>query len=497
MTRPATIVDAVTGGPFALWLGDLAEWSSWVAFLKTLAAVPLDDAELELFQRCTGRTTPPAQPVTEAWVVVGRRGRKSAASAMLAVYQAVYPDWSPYIAPGETARVLIVGVSKDQASLVRNYCEAILRSRPGLARLIVGCDSESITLRNKLEIRCVANSFRSIRGSTCVCAIFDELAYWRDDTSAIPDKEVLRAVKPSMVTVPGSVLIGLSSPYAKRGLLFEKHRDHFGRDDSKALVWAADTATMNPKVDRAEIEERFIEDPEAARSEYGLPNEGIWFRDDIGSFLDADLVNGLTRVSPLELPPREGIGYRGFVDPSGGRGDAFALAIGHKRNGVAVVDVVRAVPSPFDPAAVVASYATLLKSYRITEVVGDAYSGEWVAQAFRAAGISYGTSAKPKSEIYLEALPLFTRGEVELPADRRLIVELTTLERRTSRSGRDSVDHQRGSRDDRANSTCGVLVEVAGKRVLEGNIRELMVVSEPLAGMHAPWGETGSARPDW
>jgi hypothetical protein len=57
---------------------------------------------------------------------------------------------------------------------------------------------------------------------------------------------------------------------------------------------------------------------------------------------------------------------------------------------------------------------------------------------------------------------LFTRGEVELPDDRRLLVELAGLERRTARGGRDSVDHPRGGHDDRSNVCCGVLLESYG-----------------------------------
>jgi hypothetical protein len=70
--------------------------------------------------------------VSGAWVLVGKRGRKSATAALVGVYQAVYPDWSKYVAKGEADRGLIVSVSKDQAGLVRSYAEAILRSRPGV-----------------------------------------------------------------------------------------------------------------------------------------------------------------------------------------------------------------------------------------------------------------------------------------------------------------------------------------------------------------------------
>lgn len=451
------IVEAVDG-PFASWLGDPAEWLPWRIFLKTLAAVPLADDERDLFRRCTGRDAEFSEPVSEAWVVVGRRGRKSAVAALLGVHAAVHVDWSAVIAPGETARVVVVAVDKGQARIVKSYAEAILASDPTLAPLVESVDKESITLRNGIVIQCVANSFRSIRGPAVVSAIFEELAFWRSDESATPDKEVLRAVRPSMLTTKrhGALLIGISSPYAKKGLLYEKYRRHHGDDASRVLVWQADTATMNPGVDREEIEEAYRDDPEAAAAEFGA-----LFRDDIQNFLDADLVAGLARSSPPELPPRPGVKYLAFVDPSGGRGDAFTVGIAHREAGRSVLDVARAAKAPFDPAAVVKDFAALLREYRVREVTGDAYSGEWVVSAFKDEDIVYRTSPIPKSAIYLEALPLFTRGEVELPDLRQLLNELAQLERRTARGGRDSVDHPPRGHDDLANAACGALLAAA------------------------------------
>ncbi len=451
------IVEAMDG-PFAAWLGDPAEWKPWRVFLKTLAAVPLAEDERDLFRRCTGREAEFEKPASEAWVVVGRRGRKSAVAALLGVHAAVHVDWSGVIAPGETARVVVVAVDKGQARIVKSYAEAILLSDPRLASLIESVDKESITLRTGIVIQCVANSFRSIRGPAVVSAIFEELAFWRSDESATPDKEVLRAVRPSMLTTKrhGALLIGISSPYAKKGLLYEKHRRHRSDDESQVLVWQADTMTMNPSVDREEIDEAYRDDPEAAAAEFGA-----LFRDDIQNFLDADLVAGLTRSSPPELPPRPGVKYVAFVDPSGGRGDAFTVGIAHREDGRNVLDVARAAKAPFDPAAVVKDFTILLKEYRVTEVTGDAYSGEWVVSAFKEEGITYKTSPIPKSAIYLEALPLFTRGEVELPDHRPLLVELAQLERRTSRSGKDSVDHPPRCHDDMANAACGALLMAA------------------------------------
>jgi len=447
------IIEACTG-PFAEWLKG-ADWAPWLAFHKAMGALPMNETELALFQQCTGRTIAPAQPVTEAWCGVGRRGMKSSTAAVLAVHMAVHRDWSAYIAPGETARVLVVACTKDQAGLIRSYADALLHSRPGLARMVAGSDNDSITLKSGITIQCAANSFRSIRGPAVVCAIFDEVAFWRSDESANPDKEVLRAVRPSMATVPGAVLLGISSVYSKRGLLFEKYRDHHGRDDSKVLFWLADTRTMNPRVDQTIIDEALADDPPAAMAEY----MSVW-RDDIQAFLDAELLSKLTRPHPLELPPRDAINYFAWADPSGGRGDSYAVGIAHReKDGRCILDVCRSTRPPFDPATVTATYAALVKQYRIRQVTGDNYSAAWCAESWKANSIEYRVSPLRTSDVFIEALPLFTRGQVELPDDRRLLIELASLERRTSIGGKDSVGHPRGKgfHDDSAAVACGAV----------------------------------------
>ena len=134
---------------------------------------------------------------------------------------------------------------------------------------------------------------------------------------------------------------------------------------------------------------------------------------------------------PLELPPRAGITYRAFVDASGGRHNAYTIAIGHKEGERFVIDVVHGVHPPFDPHEVAREYAALLKQYRISEVTGDYYAAEWVPGVWHASGITYLRSEQNKSAIYLEALPLFARSLVGLPDHARLLRELRLLERHT------------------------------------------------------------------
>jgi hypothetical protein len=283
----------------------------------------------------------------------------------------------------------------------------------------------------------------------CAC-VLDEVAYWRDEASALPDIETYRAVLPSLATTNG-MLIGISTPYRKIGLLHQKYRDHFGQDSDDTLILQGTAKMFNPTLDDAVIAAQSAADPTAAPAEW----DAI-FRDDIAAFLDDELIDAAIEYGrPPELPP-VGLSYVAFTDPSGGVGrDAYTLAIGHKDDkGFMIIDALRGTSGKFEPVEVTKQYANLLAEYRIGSVTGDSYAQEWVAGAWRDAGVTYVRSELPKSQIYLEVVPLFTRGLVRLPDHARLLREFRLLELHRHRGGRESVDHPRGGHDELLQ--CGV-----------------------------------------
>jgi hypothetical protein len=98
-----------------------------------------------------------------------------------------------------------------------------------------------------VTIEVVTRSYRTVRGRSVCVAVLDELAFWRDDDSANPDSEVLNAVRASMATFGSdAMIVAGSSPYARRGVLWDAFRRWHGRDDARNLVWRAATRVMNP-----------------------------------------------------------------------------------------------------------------------------------------------------------------------------------------------------------------------------------------------------------
>jgi hypothetical protein len=398
--------------------------------------------------------------VREAWQIVGRRGGKSRNAAVAAAYLAVRRDYTPLLAPGERAVIPVIAADRTQAGQVLAYLKGLAR-RPAFAPHVARVLKEAVEFRTGVTVRVHAASYRTTRGYTVVGLVADELAFWRsEDEGANPDTEVLAALRPGMATVPDALLLGLSTPYAARGELYRAH-EHFGEDDARVLVWNADTASMNPAADERTIREAFEDDPVRAASEYGEGGR-VQFRRDVEAFLDPEAVRAVIVPDRRELPPVAGVRYVAFTDPSGGSQDSFTLAVAHRTGARLLLDAVRERRPPFSPDAVVQEFALLLGAYRVTEVRGDRYAGEWPRERFAVHGVRYDTAEQTKTELYRELLPLVNAARVELLDVPRLAAQLVGLERRVARGGRDSVDHAPGGRDDVANAAAGALAAAAG-----------------------------------
>jgi hypothetical protein len=452
-----TILDAIHDPQlFRPLFKNLDTWRTWFVVLKAIFALPMTGEELVLFTHLTGRTTPPPEQVQEGWFIKGRRAGGSFIVALIAVFLACFGNYKPYLAVGERGIIMITATDRKQARVIMRYLSSIIQSVPMLAAMIVRQDSESIELDNHIVIEITTANYRTIRGYTVVAALCDEIAFWRSEESSNPAEEILAALRPAMATIPGALLLGLSSPYKRSGPLYDAYKRHYGKDDSSILVIQADTRTMNPTVPQRVIDDAMERDSSAASAEYLAQ-----FRSDVGSFLDVELIERAIERGRRERAPIAGVTCEGFVDPSGMVHDPFALAIAHREGERIVLDVCRRIKPPGNPSDVVKEFAALLKSYRCYTVTGDRYAGEWVRELFEKHGITYRHSELTKSELYLESLPLFSQGRIDLLDYQPLTVELMQLERRTTRSGRDSVDHPPQGHDDLANVVCGACVLLA------------------------------------
>jgi hypothetical protein len=384
-------------------------WATWRTFLIAVMGEALSAKEREVFARFTGRSQEPGARIEEALFLIGRRGGKDRAAACLATYFSALIDWSAVLAQGETGLVLCVGADTKQAKVQRDYIEGAFDASPILSRLVVNRTADAIELSNGIVIEVRAASFRRLRGVTCVAVIASEAAFWLTDESSNPDTEILNAVRPSLATTGGPLIL-ITTPYARRGEVWNIYQRHFGaKGDPLVLVAQGTTRDFNPALSQKVIDRALERDPAAAGAEYLAQ-----FRTDIESFVSREVVEAAVMQGRFELPPTPGY-HVAFVDPSGGSADSMTLAIAKRGpDGHAILCALREVRPPFSPEAVVAEFAMLLKTYRITTVQGDRYAGEWPVEQFAKHGIRYEQSAAPKSDIYRDLLPLLNSGRVEL-----------------------------------------------------------------------------------
>lgn len=479
---PVTI-DSALRDPMLLGaaLGAPTTWTSWLAILRAAFGLPLDEKDAAIFASVAGGRKPPTKRVRELWAIIGRRSGKSRVAAAIADFIAAFSDHTGKLSPGEVGTILVLAASRVQAQGVFNYIRAFLESSAILNQLIESVSADEIRIVGNIAISVHTNNYRTVRGRTLLACIFDEVGFWRDESTSLPDVETYRAVLPALATTKG-MLIGISSPYAQRGLLYTKHRDCFGKDDPDVLVVQAGTKVFNPTIDSDVIDQAHRDDPESAAAEWDAQ-----FRTDLSSFVDRAVVERCVEENVRERPFDRQYTYVAFCDPSGGQHDSMTLGIAHREGGRSVLDCLREVRPPFSPEDVVAEFTRVIATYKVQSVTGDRYAGSWVSDAFRRLGVRYIASERTRSEIYIDALPSLMSGTAILLDDPRLIGQIAQLERRTTRMGKDAIDHMRGASDDLCNAALGALTHVPTSQRLDREYRPAPKVNLGHANMKRHW----------
>ena len=163
--------------------------------------------------------------------------------------------------------------------------------------------------------------------------------------------------------------------------------------------------------------------------------------------------------------------------------------VAHREADRVIIDLVRERRPPFSPTDVCLELSAAVRSYGIGSVQSDKYAGSWVVESLAAQGIRCEQSAEPKSSLYTNLLPLLNSNRIALLDHPRLVAQLCGLERRTTRSGRDSIDHAPGGHDDLANAVAGAAALALGHQGVVVT-RELLqrAAAMPATRKHTAWG---------
>jgi hypothetical protein len=434
-------------------------WDGWRAVLRGAFGERMTKAETAFFRSVAGRE-PPGRRMREIWCIAGRRCGKDSIASAIAAHVAASFQPAGRLRPGERALVACLAVDRAQAQTVLGYTRSYFTELPALRAMVTRETDDGFALSNGVDIAIATNDYRSIRGRTVLCVIMDEVAYWRSEHSSSPDKEVYRAIRPGMATLPEAMLVAITTAYRRGGLAYERWSKHFGRDGASVLVIHAPSSALNPLLPQSEIDEALAEDPEAARADY----LSEW-RDDLSSYIPRDLIEAAVDVGVTVRPHDPQRRYTAFIDASSGQKDSFTCAVAHMEGSVAVIDTIVEVPAPCDVSVAVARISAVLKEYRLFECMGDDYAKGFVLAEFQRHGVQFKPrpTGMDRSALYVSVLPLFSAGRARLIDNKRQVAQFAALERRVLPGGGERVSHpnKSGHHDDVANCVAGALWRAA------------------------------------
>ncbi len=459
--------------------GGLESWSSWGVLFKVLAGrTDLSAAEMALFHEATGLSSLPAERLRELFICVGRRGGKSTVTALTAVSYGLWGDWQKDLQGGEQPQIFIVSPTLEQGKVILRYIQAILDMKP-FRHLVARSGKESVELKNGTIITVKPASWRSSRGWSCGLIILEELAFFRFEAeSANVDQEIYTALKPATANIKNSLIVGISTPYVRQGLLWTKSQC-WGKP-GPTLFWRMPTWRMNPLLTEAGLRQEYGDMSEAEfNSEFGAME-----REDIASYLPVELIDKAQAGQYDAIAPDKRKSYYGFADPSEGLrkgGDSFTFAVAHTEDEGAVVDYLVEFAPPFAPKDVIAEVARVCERYRIRSITQDNHAIAWIADQFQPHKIGVNTSDLNKSEIYAQFAILANREVVALPTSAKLRAQLMGLFKQNTSSGC-KIDHLRNGHDDLANSACGAAVLASQSAGQGATIRMIGDVSPDGAG---------------
>jgi hypothetical protein len=443
-------------------------WLAWNVLSIAGMGEPLTDEERPLFTQLTGREREPLERVEELIARKGRRSGGTSAMARLLAYLCCLCVWDDDLDRGEVGIGLFLASTSEQATVAFTRASGIIDASPILRSMVVKTTQDTITLSNRTELVVLPASAKSLRGISCVGICADEIAWWMVD-GANSDSEILNAIRPSLATTNGMLIIG-SSPYRPEGELYQLDTKYFGPDgDPKILVSRATSRETNPTLPQSVIDRAMLRDSLKARCEHLCE-----YRTDVSDYVPRELILSAVDQGVISRLPNPAHRYVCFADASSGLshntgggknskgGDAFAAAIGHAEGDKKIViDYVFERKPPFNASAVVAEISSIATGYGIREIVSDRFSSGFMSAELQRSNMVWKPSDHNKSELYAITLPVLTSGSLRIPDVSSVVDQFCLLERKPGANGRDRIDARGGRSEDSANAIAGVVALLA------------------------------------
>jgi hypothetical protein len=361
---------------------------------------------------------------------VGRRGGKSSTLCRVAVLEALYGQH--VIPPGDVGVVAIISVSRDEASQRLRTIRAVLDALKVKYR---PTDSGGIELVHRpIAFKVYSASIAGVSGFTCVCAIADEVAKWRDaDTGANPASEVLASLRPTLAGQQHARIFLSSSPLGST----DAHATAFDVGDTDfQLVAYAPTWVARPTLTEAETH-NLEPDPRRWSREYlAVPQAGA-----LGCFVPEEIERAFAPRPPIRSMGKQAL----VIDASSGRKDRFTFGIfGFEQTEPTILRF--SAISGIEPAearaigalGIARKIALLGRQLGIATAHGDQRESFALAAAFGTFGVKFVEhvwTAQSKPEAVSDVRRWFREDRIHLPVHEAMRRELYNFEERITADG--------------------------------------------------------------
>lgn len=295
---------------------------------------------------------------------------------------------------------------------------------------VEGIELEKQPIAFRVHVATIAG----VSGFTGVFVLCDEVSKWRDtDTGVNPATEVIRSVRPTILTQPNARIVLSSSPMGT----LDAHYDAFeeGETDLQIVAQAA-TWEANPSVTEAET--HLIE-----------PDEVVWAREykavpqteSERSLLSAVIVDrAMKRWAPHEPSPL--FTYTAAIDPAMTRNAWTFAATTIDPDGTRIVarheQWQGSKQRPLVARATFAEIAKLVAPLRVSHVLTDQYAVAPLRELAQGTGVSLRTEAWSQAlmrEAYEGLKALANEDRLVLPDDPLVKADLLGIRVKLTRQG--------------------------------------------------------------
>jgi len=400
------------------------------------------------------------EPVTLLLLVAGRRsGKTTIASVLMSwlVHRVLkdnsFLDSVP-ILPDSIVSFLNLACDTSQARILFR----MLSDNLGKLDLTGGAKvtSEEISI-GRVLIESLSSSARSSRGRTACGVCLDEFAHFQRTSGPLADRNVWKALAPSIMTFGKKGLIVVAtSPAGRSGTVWELFEQRGTRPGM--LTVQAPTWVMNPLVPKSALDGEFGRDENLARQEYGAE-----FIAPHGRFLNpADVRNCLT----ASIPAGNRHAKRHMHVDIGLKHDATAIAYGYLDRGneqdedswKVVIERVEIMEKSGGSAVSVweleKKITAIAVEKGIRDITFDQYQSAYIVERLMQAGYNasvFHATQKSNQDVFGFLRDLVVSGKIVLPDDERLARELEDLECSMTNNGF-KVEAMPGCMDDCADA---------------------------------------------